>query len=294
MKLRYQFAIAVVVTLVLSHVYAEEPVANEKSPAVPQETSLGKDLSVDEIVERANRVAYYQGRDGSSHVSMTIKDAQGQTRTRKLIILRKDMLPNDAEQEAEDDSYCGEQKIYAYFTRPADVNRTTFLVWKYLDKDDDRWIYLPALDLKKRISATDKRTSFVGTHFYYEDVSGRNIDADTHELVETTDNYFVLNNVPEDPKTVEFSSFKVWIHKETFLPVKTEYYNQEGNAIRVYHALKVETIQDFPTVTQAKMQDLLSGGETIIEYSKIKYNIDLPDSIFTERYLRNAPREYLR
>src|SRR5690606_38275237 len=115
---------------------------------------------------------------------------------------RKDAASTDA---IENGAYRSEQKFYVYFTRPADVNKMGFLVWKKLDTDDDRWLYLPALDLVKRIAASDKRTSFVGSDFYYEDVSGRDIDEDHHELIDTTDNYYVLKNTPRNPSSVEFA-----------------------------------------------------------------------------------------
>jgi len=132
-----------------------------------------QDLSVDEIVEKSNQVAYYQGKDGRSDVSMVIKDKQGQERTREFTILRW-----DAPGEGEGDAYCGDQKFYVYFQRPADVNKMVFMVWKRVNREDDRWLYLPALDLVKRIAAADKRTSFAGSDFFYEDVSGRNIEED--------------------------------------------------------------------------------------------------------------------
>ena len=133
--------------------------------------------------------------------------------------------------------------------------------------------------------------------FYYEDVSGRHIDDDVHELVETTDNYYVLKNTPKDPKTVEFKYFKMWIHRQTFLVVKTEYYESDdadAKPYRTYEAKKVETIQGFPTVTHACMTDHRSSGHTDLFYTDVKYNLGLPEDIFTERYLRRAPREYLR
>jgi len=245
--------------------------------------------SVDEIVNNANRVSYYQGKDGRALVEMTITDSQGRKRERQFVILRK-----DAQAEGEGDEVCGEQKFYVYFQRPADVNKMVFMVWKHLDKDDDRWLYLPALDLVKRIAATDKRTSFVGSHFFYEDVSGRNINDDVHELVETTQNYYVLKNTPKRPDTVEFSHFKMWIHRSTFLVVRTLYYDKQGKEYRAYDALKVETIQGFPTVTEARMKDLKGGGDTVLRYAKVQYDVGLPDNIFTERYLRRAPASFLK
>jgi hypothetical protein len=249
--------------------------------------------SVDEIVRKTNRVSYYQGKDGRARVSMTIVDDQGRTRGREFTILRRDEpAPDDG--SGEPDTFTGEQKFYVYFDRPADVNKMAFLVWKHLDRDDDRWLYLPALDLVKRIAAGDKRTSFVGSHFYYEDVSGRNINDDVHELVETTDNYYVLKNTPKNPGSVEFSHFTMWIHKTTFVVVKTEYHDKQGKKYRMYEAKGVETIEGYPTVTKSRMTDLRSGGYTDLAYSDVKYDLGIPEDIFTERYLRRAPRSYLK
>jgi len=260
-------------------------------------------ITVDQIVERTNRVAYYQGADGRAQVSMVIVDSQGRKRNRELAIIRRDQpkpgveksKPEDDEKERRKaDEFCGEQKFYIYFHRPADVNKMGFLVWKHLDKDDDRWLYLPALDLVKRISSADKRTSFVGSHFFYEDVSGRHIDEDTHELVETSKNYYVLKNTPKDPKNVEFGYFTMWIHRSTFTVVKTEYYDRQGKKYRVYEAKEIKTIQGYPTVTKARMTDLRTKGYTDMEYKEVKYDMGLPETVFSERYLRRPPKQYLK
>jgi outer membrane lipoprotein-sorting protein len=162
-----------------------------------------------------------------------------------------------------------------------------------VDKDDDRWLYMPGLDLVKRVAASDKRTSFVGSDFFYEDVSGRNTTDDIHELAETTDNYYVLKNTPKDPKSVEFAGYKMWIHRKTFIPVKIEYQDKAGAAVRTYTALKVEEVQGRPTVTKASMKDAASKSETVVEYSNVKYDLGLPVDIFTDRYLKSPPVKYL-
>lgn len=241
-------------------------------------------LSVEEIVKKANHAAYYQGTDGKANVKMVISDSQGRERTRNFTILRKDI----------DDKNDTEQRFYVYFHRPADVNKTAFLVWKHPHQEDDRWLYLPALDLIKRIAASDERTNFVGSHFFYEDVSGRTPTEDNHQLLQETEHYFVVKSTPKNPNQVEFSYYKNWIHKTTFLPIKTEYYGPNNEIYRTYEALKVDTIDGFTTVTEAKMTDTHIGGSTHMTYSKVKYNIGLPEATFSERYLRAPPRKYLR
>ncbi|MEO2055315.1 MAG: outer membrane lipoprotein-sorting protein [Nitrospira sp.] len=252
--------------------------------AIAKESKEADTLSADLIVKKTIQASYYSGADGRAQVSMTMKDSQGRKRKRRFTILRR----NVTEQPG------GDQQFYVYFHRPADVNKTVFMVWKKVKQDDDRWLYLPALDLVKRIAASDERTSFVGSDFFYEDVSGRGFDEDTHTLVETTKNYYVVENRPIDPKSVEFASYKAWIHRKTFLPVKIEYFNKMNEKYRIYEVLKVTTVQGYPTIAQARMKDLRTKSETLIAYSGVKYDIGLPEEIFTERYLRNPPRKYLR
>jgi len=267
-------------------------------PGAKGQDAAGEKLTVRQIVDKTNYVAYYQGADGRAKVNMTITDARGQKRTRQFTILRWDKprpageAPKDAAKA--DEANTGEQKFYVYFQLPADVNKMAFLVHKHLDKDDDRWLYLPALDLVKRISSADKRTSFVGSHFFYEDVSGRNVEADKHELLETSKDYYVLKNTPKDPASVEFAHYKMWIHRKTFVVVQISYYDKDGKEYRRYNALKVETVQAHPTVVKSSMADLRDKSHSLLEYSDVKYDAGVPESVFTERYLRKPPTEYLK
>ncbi|MBW6513111.1 MAG: outer membrane lipoprotein-sorting protein, partial [Desulfuromonadaceae bacterium] len=161
-------------------------------------------------------------------------------------------------------------------------------------REDDRWLWLPALNLKKRIAPGDKRTSFVGSDFYYEDVSGRSLDEDRHELIEETATRYVIRNTPKNRSSVEFSHYIVQIDKTTYLPVKAEYFDQSGSVYRVVEALEVATVQGYPTVIKAAARDLLAGSTTINHFTQIEYDLGLQERIFTERFLRRAPREVTR
>lgn len=238
-------------------------------------------MSADDIVQRANLAAYYGGDDGRSEVRMIITDAQDRQQRRQFTVLRRDVEDG------------GDQQFLVVFSQPSDVRGTVFLVDKHTGRDDDRWLYLPGLDLVKRISAGDKRTSFVGAHYFYEDVSGRRPADDTHELLETTDTDFVLRHVPVDPQTVEFASYVTWIDRETFLPMKIEYTNSAGELYRRVEVFDVEEIDGVDTVTRSRVSDLLGGGRTDMQFRHIAYDVGLPADVFTERSLRNPPREWL-
>ena len=55
---------------------------------------------------------------------------------------------------------------------------TGFLTYDYDDpvRDDDQWLYLPALKKTKRIATGDKSGSFMGSDFSYADLTSRELD----------------------------------------------------------------------------------------------------------------------
>ncbi|WP_018623604.1 outer membrane lipoprotein-sorting protein [Kangiella aquimarina] len=239
------------------------------------------ELGVEEIISKANKVSYYAGDDGRSDARMMIVDKDGNRQLRQFVILRKDIQDE------------GDQNFLVVFSRPSDVRGTVFLVNKHVDRDDDRWLYLPGLDLEKRISAGDKRTSFVGSDFFYEDVSGRNPALDSHELLEVTDTAYIVKNVPQDKSNVEFAYYIANINKETFLPMTVEYFNDKGEVYRRMDVAEVEEVQGIPTVMKSKISNLETGSVTYMEFRRPVYNIGVPEDVFTSRSLRNPPREWL-
>lgn len=236
---------------------------------------------VQEIVKKANLVAYYQADDGKARVTMTITPKQGPKRKREFNILRKDVADG------------GDQNYYVYFLNPPDLRKMVYMVHKHVDKDDDRWLYMPAIDRVNRVAAGDKRTSFVGSDFLYEDVSGRGLDEDVHELTAITDKHYVVKNTPKTPDAVEFSTFTVAISKTNYVPMKMEFFDKAGKLYRTIESTEVKDVDGFATVLTSVVKDLRTGSQTEMAFSKVKYNVGLKD-IFKERYLKRAPSEARR
>ncbi|WP_206485216.1 outer membrane lipoprotein-sorting protein [Thalassotalea sp. G2M2-11] len=245
-------------------------------------SSLIYAADVNEIIKKSNLASYYAGDDGRAQARMIIVDANGNKQMRLFTILRKDQAD------------LGDQDMLVFFSRPTDVKGTVFRVTKKMTSDDDRWLYLPALDLVKRISAGDKRTSFVGAHFYYEDVSGRNPAEDNFSLIKETPEHYVIKATPKDANSVEYAYYHVTIDKQNYIPMQVQYFNPSDVAIRELKVLKLENIQGFPTVLHAKMTRLTDGSYTEMQFRGVKYNIGLPDSIFSERSLRTPPKAWLK
>ncbi|MCK5126228.1 MAG: outer membrane lipoprotein-sorting protein [candidate division Zixibacteria bacterium] len=240
----------------------------------------------EDLMKKSHMAYYYAGDDGLSKVTMKIINKKGKERIREFTMLRLDITEG------------GEQKYYTYFKKPSDVSRLTFMVWKNPDANDDRWLYVPAVDLIKRLSADDKNSSFVGSDFSYEDVSGRHWTEDTHTIVSENETVndraaFLISSKPKQEKD-SFSEKKTWIDKETFLPLKEEYYNDKGKLFRIFTADKIEEIDGIITITQRTMENVKKKQRTTIIFDSIEYNVGMKENIFTERYLKNPPRKYIK
>jgi hypothetical protein len=237
-----------------------------------------------EALMKASHLAmYYAADDGRAMVDMQLVDKKGNARARRFVMLRRDVTDG------------GAQKYFTYFTEPSDVRRTTFMVWKEPDSDDARWIYIPAVDLVRRISAKDKGSSFVGSDFSYEDVSGRHWTDDTHEFLRTEEldgrTAHVVQSVPREKDA--FSRKVTWVDAETSLPLREEYYDRKNELERVFTAERIETVEGHPTIVERRMVNVKKEHTTTVTFEEVSYDVGVADDVFTERHLKAPPKELL-
>ncbi|MEW5947252.1 MAG: outer membrane lipoprotein-sorting protein [bacterium] len=241
------------------------------------------DLSAGEIVSKAHLNYYYAGDDGRAEIVMRLINEKGREQLRELTMLKKDIKDG------------GAQKYFVFFHKPDDVRGMTFMVWKNVEADDDRWLYVPAIHLIKRVAASDKRSSFVGSDFTYEDVSGRPVADDKHELVKEEKlnkaDCYVVKSTPKDRDT-EYAYRIAWIDRDRFLPLKEEYYDARGELIRTFEAAELKTIQGILTVTRRVMKNVKTGHRTEVTFGKVEYDLGIPEDVFTERYMERPPRKW--
>lgn len=254
-------------------------------------TAQASTPDVNSIVNKANHMALYQGTTCKGKIHFEITDSQGRVRIRELHSLRKNVGTDD-----------GKQLYMTYFKAPADVRKMVYLVHKTVEpgKDDSRWLYMPSLDMVKRIAAGDKRTSFAGSDFLYEDISGRSLHEDVHELLNVANGYYVIKNTPKNPDDVEFEYYLAYVDTKTYLPMKTEYFKRGEILYRTMEVVRVAAIASdesnkvYPTVTVSRVINHETGSETVMTFSDITYDLPVKKNIFGERYLRRPPRELMR
>jgi outer membrane lipoprotein-sorting protein len=257
-----------------------------------QNTSTAQEMSADEVVAKYYDAFYSQASDMKAKVTMDLISKSGKTRNRKMVMLRKDFGDK------------GDQKYFIYFYEPGDVRRTSFLVWKYPDTDDERWMYIPAVDLVKKIAAKDKRSSFIGSDFTYEDISGRDVQSDTHRLLRTEKmndrDCYVVESLPKEK--VEYTKRISWIDKKTFLPIKEEYYDVQKELYRVFQGEEIKDVPSgegekskvFPTILKRTMDNVKKKHKTVVYFSEVQYDAGIEENIYTERFLRKPPTKWIK
>jgi outer membrane lipoprotein-sorting protein len=150
-------------------------------------------ITADEIAKQVDERD--EGDKSISTMEMTLIDKQGNNRVRKMKSYTMD--------KGED------TQSVIFFMSPADVRNTAFLTYDYDDssKDDDQWLYLPALKKTKRIASSDKSSSFMGSDFTYSDMTSREIDDYTYRIAKETTvrdhKVWVMESIPKTQKTID-------------------------------------------------------------------------------------------
>jgi hypothetical protein len=219
------------------------------------------------------------GKSSIVESKMILISEKGQTKERSVQAVRKE--------------YGDLSKSMIRFLSPADVKGTGFLIWENADRDDDQFLYLPALKQDpRRIASSEKNSRFMGTEFTYEDLENRKVSADDHKLLreEKIDGkqVYVVESIPKKGSDSQYGKLISWVRGDIWIPVKIEFYDKDGALLKVLTVKKLEQIQGIWTVMESRMDNVQDKKKTDLILLKVQYNVDIPDDYFTERYLKRG------
>ncbi len=176
----------------------------------------------------------------------------------------------------------GKDKRLVRFLSPADQKGIAFLSLP----NDVMYLYLPAFHKIRKIAPHVKNQKFAGTDLTYDDLSAFELaKAHRAELVEEKENHYVIKLIPNDPTGKEYAYLHVWYRKDNFYPVKTEYYDENGNLIKILERRKLKLIDGYWISMELYVKDLKTNHITHSYIEEVKLDIGLQDSIFTRRTL---------
>jgi hypothetical protein len=187
----------------------------------------------------------------------------------------------------------GVSKTLMKFIEPADVKGTTLLIFDYENKEDDLWIYMPALRKVRRIVSSEKGKNFMGSEFTNADMSKpmpddfnytllgeTNLDGKACWKVEST----CKNETVED--AYGFSRRVTTIEKSNFLAHKIEYYDSDNELLRV------QSISDYQKQANGgyfafymEMKNVQNQRRSIMKVEKFQMGSALPEAHFSPNSL---------
>ena len=217
-------------------------------------------------------------KDGESDMTMTLINKKGSERIRNIHQYFID-LP-------------GVEKQILFFVSPADIKNTSFMNWSYDDasKDDDQWLYLPALKKVKRISSSSKDNEFMGSDFTYEDMEKRSPERDNHKLIKN-DTYngeevWVVEATPIEEE--QYSKRVVWISKEKETPLQVDFYDEDGELLKTLKITEIKKVGEYWIVVRQEMKNVQKNHSTVIQLSNINVDKGLTESKFTQREMERG------
>lgn len=226
------------------------------------------------------------GDNQTSDMEMILIDKHGKQRIRKIHSMNKDKGKD-------------KQRIM-FFLQPADVKNTGFLTYDYDDanKDDDQWLYLPALRKSKRISTSDKSGSFMGSDFTYSDMTSRELqDYDfslKKEMQVNGHDVWIIESIPRSKKVIkETGNTKslIFVRKDNYMVIRGIHWVKKGNRLKYFDIKKLKKIDNIWTATEIHMTTKKGKRilhKTILKFSNIKYNQNLNSNLFTIRRLEKG------
>ncbi len=212
-------------------------------------------------------------------ISMTLLDAKGEGGTRKIQTLT-----------SEKD---GLTKTITVFLSPASVKNTRFLTVENQGRDDDQWIYLPALGKVKRISAAERGGSFMGSDFSYSDMNSISMSVDEAEHVLLREekvadaDCYVVESVPK--QSGDYGKSVVWVDKAKSVVMKVEFYAKDkATVLKRLEAASVEKIQGHWLARKMTMTTVATEHKTMIEIIQAKFDMQVNPGYFTVYFLETG------
>jgi hypothetical protein len=233
-------------------------------------------LTAQQIVDRATEHNAFGFANATATVSLVLQGEGGPARQRQLQIRSR---------EAD-----GARRTLVRFLAPADVAGTSYLVIEgAAQAEAEQYLYLPALNKTKRITGTQREQKFMGTDLTYADLTAADVKG--ARLRREADGAvggkpcFVVTATPADPEAWNYGKTVTFIHQESFVPLKVEFFDRAGKLAKTLSVRRLEKRGAHWVATQSLVQDATSGSSTEIRVDTIDFDLPLPESLFTPQAL---------
>ena len=246
--------------------------------------ALADDPQARAIMEKVD--ARDDGDHQTSDMEMILIDKNQKQRIRKIATFSKDQ---------------GEDTLrLMFFLRPADVKDTAFLTYDYDDpaKDDDQWLYLPALRKTKRIASSDKSGSFMGSDLNYSDMTDRNLDDYDFTLKKEMEvngvRTWLIESIPRTKKVIEETGYEkslLMVRQDNYFVIRAVNWVKDGGYLKYMDVKRLEQIDGIWVATEmhiTKKRGKQFVHKTELKLNNVQFNQNLDDEMFTVRRMEKG------
>lgn len=211
-----------------------------------------------------------EGETMTGTATLQLIDRRGGTRTQKVRLVRV--------YEGKD------RRSLLFYDSPAQVRGTAFLTYDYADaaREDDQWIYLPALRKPRRVSASDRGDYFLGTDLTYEDLkrpSKVNLDDWVFESANPVPlNGIELQAVKARPvseavaKELGYGRSLIYVDPATAMLHRVEFWDLQDRPLKVIDMSDIRQVDGIWTAHRIQVQHHKTGHQTLLEFEHIAYD----------------------
>lgn len=184
-------------------------------------------------------------------------------------------------------------KTLAKYTAPSRLRGAGYLVIQKEDGPDDQFVYFPSAKRVRRVSLDE---AIMGTDYSVEDIIPRELATSDYERIPDQDldgvPCFVVDIIPKADSGSQYSKLRTWIEKSRSVPIRTDYWDLEGQAIKQFTAPahEMEEIEGVWLIRRGMMANLVEGSSTRLVVVEMEPNAKIRDSQFSTRTLESKGR----
>ena len=213
-----------------------------------------------------------------------------------MLMILKNKQENTSEREMKVKALEGPKdegdKTLMVFLSPPDQKGTALLTFQHKERDDDQWLYLPALKRVKKIASSKKSGPFMGSEFSFEDIGGQQVDDYNYKYLrdEKVDGQdcFVVESYPKD-KNSGYTKVVTWVDKQYYRTLKADFYDRKKSLLKTLTAKDFKLYLDkYWRPNELDMVNLQTGRSTVLKQSNVEFKTGLGDSDFNKNSLKRA------
>lgn len=181
------------------------------------------------------------------------------------------------------------------FLSPSDVRNTTTLLLENPGKDDEIWVYLPAMKKARRLASSNKKNSFVGTDLSFGDLVGHRAKDWNHKLLKQESlagtPVYVVESLPKTPEIAADSGYSKrvsWVAKDSLVSVKVEFHDMAGMLLKTLensNVMLVDARQNKFQPMQVQVKNHQTGHATFLKFEQFVANQPVSEAYFAAGYL---------